>query len=113
MIEVIKEYEKYPFIKTFKSLPRREYLSLMKVASVMVGNSSSGIIEAPSFGLPAVNIGIRQEGRERGKNVIDVGHNKTEIIKAIKKALTDKEFLGEVKKMRKSLRRWQGKPENC
>jgi GDP/UDP-N,N'-diacetylbacillosamine 2-epimerase (hydrolysing) len=98
MIEVIKEFEKFAFIKTFPSLPRQEYLSLMKAAGVMVGNSSSGIIEAPSFGLPAVNIGIRQEGRERGKNVIDVGHNKREIIKAINKALTDREFLVEVKK---------------
>jgi len=98
MIEVVKEYEKSSSIKTFKSLPRREYLGLMKVASVIVGNSSSGIIDAPSFGLPAVNIGIRQEGRERGKNVIDVGHKKQEIVKGIEKALMDKEFLAEVKK---------------
>ena len=98
MIEVIKSFESYPFIKTFKSLRRREYLSLMKAASIMVGNSSSGIIEAPSFGLPVVNIGIRQEGRERGKNIIDVGHDKQEIIKAIEKALTDKGFLNEVQK---------------
>jgi UDP-N-acetylglucosamine 2-epimerase (non-hydrolysing)/GDP/UDP-N,N'-diacetylbacillosamine 2-epimerase (hydrolysing) len=97
MIEVIREYERYPFLKTFPSLPRREYLSLMKAAGVMVGNSSSGIIEAPSFSLPAVNIGIRQEGRERGKNVIDVGYKKQEILKAVKKALTDKAFLAEVK----------------
>ena len=98
MIEVIKQYKAYAFIKTFKSLPRNEYCSLMKTASVMVGNSSSGIIEAPSFGLPVVNIGIRQERRERGKNIIDVGHSKQEIIKAIEKALTDKELLKEVKK---------------
>jgi GDP/UDP-N,N'-diacetylbacillosamine 2-epimerase (hydrolysing) len=98
MIKVIREYERYPFIKAFKSLPHREYLSLMKVASVIVGNSSSGIIDAPSFRLPAVNIGIRQEGRERGNNVIDVGHNKQEIIEAIKKALMDKEFLDGVKR---------------
>ena len=98
MIEVIKEFEGHPFIRTIKSLSRKEYLSLMKAASVMVGNSSSGIIEAPSFGLPVVNIGIRQEGRERGKNVIDVGHNKQEIVKGIEKALTDEEFLKEVKK---------------
>ena len=98
MIEVIKEYEKYPFIKTHKSLPRKEYLILMKVASVMVGNSSSGIVEAPSFGLPAVNIGIRQEGRERGENVIDVEHNKKEIVRAIQKALKDDIFLKKVKK---------------
>lgn len=98
MIKVIKEFGRYPFIKTFKSLPRQKYLSLMKVASVVVGNSSSGIIDAPSLGLPAVNIGIRQEGRERGENVIDVGHDKQEIKKAIEKALTDKEFLKEIKK---------------
>jgi len=98
MIEVIKEFERHPLVKTFKSLPRQEYISLMKAAGVMVGNSSSGIIEAPSLGLPVVNIGIRQEGRERGKNVIDVGHNKQEIIKAIKKASADREFLNEVKK---------------
>jgi GDP/UDP-N,N'-diacetylbacillosamine 2-epimerase (hydrolysing) len=98
MIEVIKEFEKCTSMKTFKSLPRREYLSLMKRASVMVGNSSSGIVEAPSFGLPVVNIGIRQEGRERGKNVIDVGHDRREIAQAIEKALTDKQFLSEVEK---------------
>lgn len=98
MIQLIKEYEKYPFIKTFQNLPRHEYLSLMKAASTLVGNSSSGIIDAPSFGLPAVNIGIRQEGRERGGNIIDVGHNKSEIVKAIKRTLTDEEFLKEVKK---------------
>jgi len=97
MIEVIKEYERCPFIKTFKSLPRREYLSLMKVASVMIGNSSSGVIDAPSFGLPVVNIGIRQEGREKGKNIIDVGHNRLEIIGAVEKALRGEEFLVEVK----------------
>ncbi len=98
MIEVIKEYEKFNFLTTFKSLPRKEYLSLMKAAGVMVGNSSSGIIEAPSLGLPAVNIGIRQEGRERGENVIDVGHNNREIVTGIERALTDEGFLKAVKK---------------
>lgn len=94
IIEVIKDYEmRYNLIRTFKSLPRREYLSLMKTASVLVGNSSSGMIDAPSFGLPVVNIGCRQEGRERGNNVIDVGHNRKEIIAAVKRALTDKRFL--------------------
>jgi len=98
MIDVIKQYEGYPFIKTFKSLPRREYLSLMRVANVMVGNSSSGIIDAPSFGLPVVNIGIRQEGRERGKNVIDVAHKESDIARALERALSDKKFLTGVKK---------------
>jgi len=98
MIKVIEEYENFSFLKIFKSLPHIEYLSLMKIAGVMIGNSSSGIIEAPSFYLPVVNIGTRQEGRERAENVIDVGYNKNEIIKGIEKALYDEEFKARVKK---------------
>ena len=97
MIEVIKEYEKYPFIKTFKSIPHKKYLSLMKIASVMIGNSSSGIIEAPSFSLPVVNIGSRQEGRQRAENVLDVGYDKEEIKVAIKTAIYDVNFKEKVK----------------
>jgi UDP-hydrolysing UDP-N-acetyl-D-glucosamine 2-epimerase len=98
MIEIIKEYEKHPFIKAFKSIPHKEYLSLMKMASVLTGNSSSGIIEAPSFGLPVVNIGSRQEGRQRAENVTDVGYDKEEIKAAIKKAFYDEDFKEKVKK---------------
>jgi UDP-N-acetylglucosamine 2-epimerase len=54
----------------------------------MVGNSSSGLIEAPTFGLPVVNIGNRQRGRLRGDNVIDVGHDRSEIQNGIAAALT-------------------------
>jgi UDP-hydrolysing UDP-N-acetyl-D-glucosamine 2-epimerase len=97
MVKVIKEYEKCPFMKTFKSLPRDQYLDLMKLASVMVGNSSSGIIEAPSFQLSVVNIGGRQKGRQRAGNVIDVQYDREEIKKAIKKALYDEEFRERVK----------------
>ncbi|MEM2251354.1 MAG: UDP-N-acetylglucosamine 2-epimerase, partial [Candidatus Hadarchaeales archaeon] len=63
-----------------------------------VVTSSSGIIEAPSFHLPVVNIGTRQAGRERSVNVIDVGYNKEEILRAIKKALYDKKFLMKVRR---------------
>lgn len=97
MIKVIRKYEKYPFIKVFKNIPHKEYISLMRIASVIVGNSSSGIIEAPSFGLPAVNIGTRQEGRERAENVIDVDYNKGQIKSAIEKALYDEDFKRKVK----------------
>jgi len=97
MIKVIKEYEKHPFIKIFKNIPYKEYLSLMNIASVMVGNSSSGIIEAPSFGLPVVNIGTRQEGRQRAENVIDVDYDKEQIKAAIKKALYDEVFKEKVR----------------
>jgi UDP-N-acetylglucosamine 2-epimerase len=83
MIDVIKEYEGFSFITTFKSIPRIEYLSIMKIANVIIGNSSSGIIESPSFDLPAINIGCRQQGRERAKNVIDIQYNREQIISAI------------------------------
>ena len=69
------------------------FVSLMSVADVMVGNSSAAIREAPSFFLPAVNIGTRQQGRLRAANVIDVDHNEKQITKAIKKALFDKDFI--------------------
>jgi GDP/UDP-N,N'-diacetylbacillosamine 2-epimerase (hydrolysing) len=97
MIEVIKEYEPLPFLHTFKSLSHIEYLSLMKIASALVGNSSSGIIEASSFHLPVVNIGIRQEGRQHANNVINVIHDKTKIIDAINKALHDETFKQKVR----------------
>jgi len=92
MIEAIKEYEYLPFLRTFKSLPHIEYLSLLNIADVLVGNSSSGIIEASSFHLPVVNIGIRQEGRQRVDNVIDVASDKEKIIEAINTALHDEAF---------------------
>lgn len=98
MIDVIKSYEQYQFIKTFKSLPHGDYLGLMGIASVLVGNSSSGIIEAPSFHLPVVNIGTRQQGRERAENIIDTGYNEDEIVTALNKALSDVEFKEKVKR---------------
>jgi UDP-hydrolysing UDP-N-acetyl-D-glucosamine 2-epimerase len=63
------------------------YLSMMRCAAAMVGNSSSGIVEAPSFELPVVNIGSRQRGRVRAPNVIDVGYGATEIAGAVERAL--------------------------
>jgi UDP-hydrolysing UDP-N-acetyl-D-glucosamine 2-epimerase len=63
------------------------YVSLLREADVMVGNSSSGIIEAPSFKLPVVNIGDRQRGRLRSANVIDVPTERHAIVSAIRRAL--------------------------
>lgn len=75
--------------KAFTSLGQLRYLSLLKHAVVMVGNSSSGIIEAPSFELPVVNIGERQRGRIRAQNVIDVQEcKKKAIIDAIEKTIS-------------------------
>ena len=65
------------------------YFSLMRLAAVMVGNSSSGIVEAPSFKLPVVNIGSRQKGRIRAANVLDVGYVQEEIARGIAEGLSD------------------------
>lgn len=71
------------------SLGQLKYLSLMKHAVLMLGNSSSGILEAASFKLPVVNIGTRQDGRIKPRNVIDVPScMKTEILNSIKEALS-------------------------
>jgi UDP-hydrolysing UDP-N-acetyl-D-glucosamine 2-epimerase len=71
----------------FVNLDAVTYWSLLRQVDVMVGNSSSGIMEAASFGLPAVNVGMRQQGRERGRNVVDVPAERAAIVKALKKVL--------------------------
>jgi len=97
MIGIIGKYADAGKVKAFASLGHVDYLSLLSLASVLVGNSSSGIIEAPSFGVPAVNIGTRQAGRERGENVIDCGYGRQEIAAAIRHSLTDEAFRKKVK----------------
>lgn len=69
------------------SLGQQKYLSMLKIADAVVGNSSSGINEAPAFGTPTVNIGRRQEGRKRARTVIDCGDDSAEIADAIGRAL--------------------------
>jgi GDP/UDP-N,N'-diacetylbacillosamine 2-epimerase (hydrolysing) len=83
---VINKFRDRGAIKVAIHIPRAEFLSLMSYASLIVGNSSSGIIESASFGTPAVNIGSRQLYRERNENVIDVKFNKDAILSAITKA---------------------------
>jgi GDP/UDP-N,N'-diacetylbacillosamine 2-epimerase (hydrolysing) len=73
-------------------MPRSEYLSWLREADVLVGNSSSGIIEAASFGLPVVNVGSRQNLRERSANVFDASPDHTSVSAAIGAALTNGRF---------------------
>lgn len=75
----------------FANMPREDYLGLLKEALCIVGNSSSGLLEAPTFKTAAVNIGCRQDMRFRGANVIDVPFEKEAIISAIGRAIS-KEF---------------------
>ena len=92
MIEVLESYAGEHWLTIRPTLSHHLYLGLLRLADVLVGNSSSGIIEAPSFGLPVVNIGSRQHGRERGENIVDVPHQAQAITTAVRFALEDGEF---------------------
>lgn len=75
-------------VNVFASLGSRRYLSLLKLAQAVVGNSSSGIIEAPAFGVPTVNIGTRQQGRLKADSILDVEPTEEAIKKGLMKVRT-------------------------
>lgn len=97
MIDVIRQYESLPIVQIYKSLPYETYLGLLNTVDVLIGNSSSGIIESPSFKLPVVNIGTRQNGREQSTNIISCMYSRVAIKKAILNALS-KSFKSRIKK---------------
>ena len=70
------------------SLGQLNYFSLAKTVDAVVGNSSSGLIEIPSLNVPTINLGFRQDGRERSKSVIDCGVNEASILSGIKKSFS-------------------------
>ena len=80
--------ETRPNTHVFVNLDAVTYWSLLGQVDAMVGNSSSGITEAASFSLPVVNVGMRQQGRERGLNIIDVPADPTAILSAVRRAAT-------------------------
>ena len=75
------------FLHLFTNLPPEIFTKLMCKCACMVGNSSSAIRDGEALGVPAVNIGTRQQGRVRGQNVIDVGYSTTQIVDAVRKQL--------------------------
>ena len=89
--EIIEEIKKSG-LSWYPSLSTEEFVNVYRHIWAIVGNSSSGIHESSTFGIPAVNIGTRQQDRQRAQNVIDVGYHKEEIKKGIEKALFDKSF---------------------
>mgnify|MGYP000625017723 CR=1 FL=1 len=78
-----------------ENLGKINYLSLMKNCKLMIGNSSSGIIESPSFNIPVLNIGDRQKGRKMHSNILNSSFNELEINKKIKKAI-NKKFISNI-----------------
>lgn len=96
----IIRYIKSSGLKWYPSLPTDIFINLYRNVNALIGNSSSGIHETPTMGIPAINIGNRQQGRERAKNVIDVKNEKDDIIQGINKALFDKDFIEYVKNIK-------------
>ena len=92
IIKMIKNFTKLnkKKYKVFKSMGDKLYLSTMKYSDLVLGNSSSGIIEAPSFKIPTINVGDRQQGRVQAKSIINSKLNQSSISKNIKIALSKK-----------------------
>jgi UDP-N-acetylglucosamine 2-epimerase (non-hydrolysing)/GDP/UDP-N,N'-diacetylbacillosamine 2-epimerase (hydrolysing) len=101
--ELIRRAEKFASqssrARVLVNLDHLTFLSLLKHSGVLVGNSSSGIIESTSLGVPVVNIGIRQSGREHAANVVDVAAKRKPIEAALKKALSSR-FRKSVQRLR-------------
>lgn len=85
-------------VKIYKNIQRNDFINLLRLSDLIVGNSSCGILEAPSFKIPALNIGNRQKGRLQALNVINCGYNQSEIFKKIIYALNNKTFINKLKK---------------
>ena len=94
MLHIIKNSK----INEYLSIPFPDYINLLRNSSALVGNSSSGIMEAPFLRIPSVNIGTRQSGRLRSKSVIDTNYEKLNIKNAIIKALSDERFLKNIQR---------------
>ena len=91
IVGVIEETDRSRFT-ALRNVEREEYLTLLANAAVLVGNSSSGILEAPSFKVPVVNIGERQRGRPQASNILNCGYAESEISATIRQALGDPAF---------------------
>lgn len=97
IIKAIEEKRNSPQFLIFKNIEAPVFKGLMTGAKALIGNSSSGIKEAPYLRLPFVNIGNRQNNREKEKNVINVEPTYNSVIKGIQRALFDKKFKKQIK----------------
>jgi UDP-hydrolysing UDP-N-acetyl-D-glucosamine 2-epimerase len=86
-IRRFREHEDDSKLHFFKNLPTTDYVKLMAKTVCIVGNSSSAIREGSFIGTPAVNVGPRQAGRQRGSNVVDVGYDRDEVVDAVRRQL--------------------------
>jgi UDP-hydrolysing UDP-N-acetyl-D-glucosamine 2-epimerase len=96
IIKVIKKSR----IQWTETLSLSEYSYLLSFARILIGNSSSGIHEAASFKLPVINIGTRQNGRLKPKNIINADYNRHDIYNKIKFCMSNKKYLKTIKSLR-------------
>jgi GDP/UDP-N,N'-diacetylbacillosamine 2-epimerase (hydrolysing) len=97
ILQAIDQLASPPQFQVHKNLEASLFWGLLNMATVMVGNSSAGLIETPSFHLPTINIGRRQEGRLCSGNVLHVVEDRKEIFKAINTSINDASFLEQVR----------------
>ncbi|MBW7452500.1 UDP-N-acetylglucosamine 2-epimerase [Paenibacillus sepulcri] len=94
---VFQEYAEHPNVHMYKNLPRDEFVTLLRHAACLVGNSSLGIHEAPYLGLPVINVGQRQRGRVAGKNVQFVSAEYNAINSGLERVLHDHVYRSNIK----------------
>ena len=98
IIKKILKYKKNKNYYFFKNLNREIFLNILVNVDLLIGNSSCGILEAPTFKIPVINVGDRQRGRMQATNIINVKSKKNEIIKKIKFAMHNTKFKQKLKK---------------
>jgi UDP-hydrolysing UDP-N-acetyl-D-glucosamine 2-epimerase len=91
-IRTFREHREHAYIRFFKTLPLEAFIPLMTHAACLVGNSSSAIREGAFLGVPVVNIGTRQTGRDRGRNVLDVGHDRRAIVEGVRRQVAHSKY---------------------
>lgn len=92
------KFKKNKHVSKFKNIPESYFVNLMRNVSLVMGNSSMGILESAIHKTPVVNIGERQIKRQNSGNVIFVSHKKDEIIKAVKYSIYNKKYQKKLKK---------------
>ena len=85
-------------VQVLRSLPPDVFANALRHAAVLLGNSSTGIHESATFRIPTINIGTRQKGRERSGNVLDVGYDRAEILRALKTVFSNTMFQDKVRR---------------
>jgi GDP/UDP-N,N'-diacetylbacillosamine 2-epimerase (hydrolysing) len=92
ILAIIERQRSHDRIVAVPNLDREDYLTVLANASCLVGNSSSGLLEAPTFRIPVVNIGNRQRGRPQALNIVNASYEPSDIERAIRFVLTDAKF---------------------